>query len=59
MAISTLWSARSGRVHALGVMPRATKRKVGGGRVQGWWILPGVFLGLMIWVGFFRLIGVL
>ena len=26
---------------------------------RGWWILPGVFVGLMLWILFFKLVGVL
>lgn len=26
---------------------------------QGWWILPGAFVGIWVWIGVFMLIGVL
>lgn len=26
---------------------------------NGWWIMPGTFVALWIWIGFFKLIGVL
>jgi len=27
--------------------------------MRGWWIIPGTFIGVWLWIGFFKLIGVL
>lgn len=27
--------------------------------VPGWWILPGTFVAIWLWIGLFKLIGVL
>ena len=26
---------------------------------RAWWIMPGAFVGIWLWIGFFKLIGVL
>lgn len=28
-------------------------------QARSWWILPGIFSGVLVWIGFFKLIGVL
>lgn len=41
--------------------PPSLEIQVSGGRImfRGWCIMPGAFVGLWLWIGFFKLIGVL
>lgn len=39
--------------------PAAPAAPRGRFQAQSWWILPGTFVGVWMWIGFFKLIGVL